>query len=69
MPEVIVDLQWIVSLYQALVKARRTITTVEIGTYDLAKSDSLLFSARQIDVVIQSLAKIVYSPENYMYVK
>jgi hypothetical protein len=66
MPEVIaVDLTWIASLHYNLQMARRNVCNAELGTYDLGKSDMLLASMRQLDLVIQSLNKVVSNPKKY----
>lgn len=64
--KVIVDLSWIKSLYNALQNAKTNVWNVEINTYDLGKADTLQMSIQQIDIILQSLNKVVSNPKKYM---
>jgi len=64
--KVVVDLSWIKSIYNALHIAKTNVWNVELNTYDLDKADTLQMSIQQIDLILQSLNKVVSNPKKYM---
>jgi len=64
--KVVVDLSWIKSIYNALQIAKTNVWNVELNTYDLGKADTLQMSIQQIDIILQSLNKVVSNSKKYM---